>query len=252
MPGCCIGHHNHRYFMWLIFYLFLGTFYSSLFNHFFIWSVHGEHFRNWWTFLKLIFPLAMFAMDASIKQYYLLIYSINMVGGLFTGLLLFYHLRNLLHGHLSHGKTKLYDFGRIENIRIVFGERWYLTWLSPFVQSRLPHDGIEWQCATDGGDRTKHLWDLKCSTSFRNVRVLTLLLSHPCLEWHSFCSITPMYYWLKHSKHLHWLHKANCANRVHFPNWFIHISWENEDGTWRSIDSENLYEIILQSINSNC
>lgn len=89
----------------------------------------------------------MFVMDASTGQYYLLIYVINVVGGLFAGLLLFYHARNVLRGRLTHEKTKQYDFGRIENIRIVFGERWYLTWLSPFVQSPLPHNGIEWQSA---------------------------------------------------------------------------------------------------------
>lgn len=133
--------------MWLTFYLFFGTMYSSLFNHFFIWSVHAELFSNSWTFLKIIFPLAMFVMDASTGQYYLLIYVINAVGGLFTGLLLFYHVRNVLRGRLTHEKTKQYDFGRIENIRMVFGERWYLTWLSPFVESRLPHNGIDWESA---------------------------------------------------------------------------------------------------------
>lgn len=146
--------------MWLTFYLFVGTMYSSLYNHFFIWSVHGEHFRNSMTPLKLVFPLAMFVMDASTGQYYLLIYLINMIGGLFAGLLLFYHVKNLLRGRLTHEKTKQYDYGRIENIRIVFGDRWYLTWLSPFVQSELPHDGIEWKTAAadakmEGADRMK-------------------------------------------------------------------------------------------------
>lgn len=156
--GCCIGHHNQRYFIWLTFYLLFGTVYCSLYNHFFIWSVHSDHFYNSWTFLKIVFPLAMLAMDASTGQYYLLIYLINAVGGLFAGLLLFYHVRNLLRGRLTHEKTKQYDFGRIENIRIVFGERWYLTWLSPFVHSPLPHDGIEWESALAEGkiDWAKH------------------------------------------------------------------------------------------------
>lgn len=144
--------------MWLIFYLSVGTLYGSLFNHFFIWSVHGDHFYNSWTFLKIVFPLAMFAMDATTGQYYLLIYLLNAVSGLFAGLLLFYHAKNLMRGRLTHEKTKQYDFGRIENIRIVFGERWYLTWLSPFVESKLPHDGIEWESPTHEAnyDRVKH------------------------------------------------------------------------------------------------
>lgn len=141
--------------MWLTFYLAFGTIYSSMFNHFFIWWVHGEYFRNSWTFIKIIFPLAMFAMDASAGQYYLLIYVITTVGGLFAGLLLFYHTKNLMRGRLTHEKTKQFDFGTMENVRIVFGDRWWLTWLSPFVHSALPRDGIEWSTETTS-DRIKH------------------------------------------------------------------------------------------------
>lgn len=97
----------------------------------------------------------MFAMDASTGQYYLVIYLINVVGSLFAGILLLYHVKNLLRGRTTHEKTKQYDFGRNENIRIALGERWHLTWLSPFIESPLSHDGIEWHSA-DEEDRVKH------------------------------------------------------------------------------------------------
>lgn len=86
--------------------------------------------------------------DTSAEQYQLLIYLINLVGCFFLGFLLYYHVRNMLLGRGTHEKTKLYELTRIENIRNVLGERWYLTWISPFLISKLPHDGVNWQMAT--------------------------------------------------------------------------------------------------------
>jgi len=34
-----------------------------------------------------------------------------------------------------------YNQGLVENWKIVLGERWYLTFLSVYFDSRLPHDG---------------------------------------------------------------------------------------------------------------
>lgn len=131
--------------MYLVFYLFIGTLYASCYNNFFIWSIHGEQFRTTLTFIKLVFPLAMFVYEASSGQYYLLIYLINMVGCVFTGFLLYYHVRNMLKGRMTHEAAKQFDVGALANMKMVLGEKWYLTWISPFVRSRLPHDGIHWQ-----------------------------------------------------------------------------------------------------------
>lgn len=131
--------------MWLLFYLLIGTVYSSILNSYYVWFLHAERFRGSITLLKMAFPLAMLVLNASIEQYCLLIYLINLVGSLFAGFLLYFHTRNLLRGRLTHEKNKQFNFGRIENIRIVLGERWHLTWISPFIRSPLPHDGINWQ-----------------------------------------------------------------------------------------------------------
>lgn len=134
--------------MYLVCYLFVGTTYSSAFNGFFIWSLHASRFHSALTYLKLMFPLATLLIDTSAEQYQLVICLINFIGSLFLGFLLFYHARNAINGSVTHEKTKLYKLGRMENIRLVFGERWYLTWLSPFVESALPHDGVRWQSVT--------------------------------------------------------------------------------------------------------
>lgn len=114
-------------------------------NTVFVWFVHGDEYRSTITIFKIIFPLAMFMFEASIYQYYLLMYLLNMIGATFTGFLLVYHLRNVWRGCLTHESLRQFDLGPMENIRMVFGIRWYLTWLAPFVQSDLPFDGIDWQ-----------------------------------------------------------------------------------------------------------
>ncbi|KAG4066973.1 hypothetical protein HA402_007721 [Bradysia odoriphaga] len=142
--GCCVGHTNQRYFLMLLGYLFVSTFYASLYNNYFIWVIHADKFLKNATILKLAFPLFMIAWDQSIETCYLAGYLINMVGVFFIGFLLIYHMRNVLRGTLTHEKVMAYDLGIKRNIEMVFGVRWYLTWISPFVTSDLPHDGIHW------------------------------------------------------------------------------------------------------------
>lgn len=86
----------------------------------------------------------MFMVDASIYQYYLLMYLLNMIGCVFTGFLLGFHLRNVWRGTLTHEAIRQFDVGPMNNIRMVFGSRWYLTWISPFIQSDLPLNGCDW------------------------------------------------------------------------------------------------------------
>lgn len=142
--GCCIGHHNHRYFIMLVAYLFIGTTYACLYNNTFIWIIHGDIFTASATLLKIIFPLAMLAYELSITQFYFLVYLINMIGCFFTGFLLLYHGKVILDGRVTHELSNQFNVGWKENIRMVLGKRWYLTWVSPFVESTLPHDGIHW------------------------------------------------------------------------------------------------------------
>lgn len=141
--------------MFLVFYVFCGTLYANIYNNFFIWGIHGEMFATKMTLLKIIFPLAMFAYDASVGQYYLMMYLINMVGCLFSGFLLLYHCGIILNGRVLHELSNQFNLGRKENIKVVFGERWYLTWLSPFVVSPLTHDGVNWQTVLE--ESTKNI-----------------------------------------------------------------------------------------------
>lgn len=145
VTGCCVGHYNQRYFISLLFYMFVGCTYASIMNSIFVWIVHGDEFRTSLTLLKMVFPLAMLMYETSIYQYYLLMYMLLIIGSVFTGFLLIYHLRNMWRGCLTHEPLRQFDMGPMENIRMVFGERWYIAWLSPIVRSDLPFDGVDWQ-----------------------------------------------------------------------------------------------------------
>lgn len=152
--GCCVGHKNQRFFLLLITYLFLATTYSTFYNNYFIWVLHGKDFRNWWTAIKMIFPLAWAMLDWSVVQFYFMVYMVNLVGSLFTGALLFYHGKNALVGKLAYeanaaGSNKVqkvdYNLGWRRNLQIIFGRHWLLTLVNPFARSELPHDGIHWE-----------------------------------------------------------------------------------------------------------
>lgn len=143
--SCCIGHYNLRYFLMFVFYLFIATIYATYYNTYFI--LNYVDFKNIYTYIRLIFPLAMVFVDLSHGQFYIFLYLIIIIGGVFTGVLLYYHTKLMLIGMVTYEKNhsiSLYNMGRKRNIQEVLGYKWYLTWISPFVISELPSDGINW------------------------------------------------------------------------------------------------------------
>jgi len=91
--------------------------------------------------------ILFFGIDTSITQLYFFYYSVTMIGGCFSGVL-FYQQSYLAFRNQTaferNKKTTEYDCTLMDNIRDALGIRWYLTWLCPFLQSPLPHEGIKW------------------------------------------------------------------------------------------------------------
>lgn len=103
--------------------------------------------------VKIIFPVAIFVFgfDGSMDQFYLLLYIVSVVGMLYTGVLWIYHVKLVLSGTVANESNKkiyTYNLGWCQNIKEVFGERWYLTWLLPYILSPLPHSGVVWDNAS--------------------------------------------------------------------------------------------------------
>ncbi|XP_054275141.1 probable palmitoyltransferase ZDHHC24 [Macrosteles quadrilineatus] len=145
--GCCVGHLNQRYFFYFLAYLAIGTVYALYFNTFFLFQYTKFSALS---FIKFTFPLAIFLLgiDYSIEHCYTLFYVINLLGMLSAVFLLYYHGSSMTKGLVMYENSHNifdYDSGSLkENIKQVFGDRWYVTWVSPFIQSKLPSDGINW------------------------------------------------------------------------------------------------------------
>uniref|UniRef100_A0A6M2DKG0 Palmitoyltransferase n=1 Tax=Xenopsylla cheopis TaxID=163159 RepID=A0A6M2DKG0_XENCH len=141
--GCCIGHSNHRYFCYLVVYMFIATTYATYYNTYFV--LDRVSFTSWWDISKIVFPFAMLSVHPSLEQLYLALYQLTIIALALSGILLIYHFNLLKNGSVVHERnSRLYDFGFKMNMLSVFGERWYLTWISPTIKSYLPHDGVHW------------------------------------------------------------------------------------------------------------
>ncbi|XP_017773429.1 PREDICTED: probable palmitoyltransferase ZDHHC24 [Nicrophorus vespilloides] len=144
--GCCVGHNNSRYFIIFLIYMFIATIYATPYNICFIYNMIDISSIK--SVICLIFPLAMVFVEFTWNQFFMFLVLIIIVGSAFTGFLSYYHIHILCKGYITPEKkmkVKIYDLGLMDNIKVVFGERWYLTWLAPFVESQVKHDGINWK-----------------------------------------------------------------------------------------------------------
>lgn len=149
--SCCIGHSNQRFFIVLIFYLFVATLYANYYNVFFIYKI--VKLNGWTSLLNFVFPLAMMFVEFSTTQFYLFLTLIILIGCIFTGVLLYFHTKLMLKGSVTYEANKKiddYDYGTRKNVQNVLGDKWHLVWLSPFVKSELYHDGLDWKPAKKG------------------------------------------------------------------------------------------------------
>lgn len=144
--SCCVGHENHRFFLVFVFYMFVATMYASFYNVSFVWDY--TVFESWRSCFKLIFPLATLFMEWTENQLFVFYVIIVLLGGIFTGTLFYFHVDLMLKSLVTHERHKnmksKYDKGYLENIKLVLGEKWFLVWLSPWIVSKLPCDGIDW------------------------------------------------------------------------------------------------------------
>lgn len=142
--GNCVGYSSHRHFICMAFYLWLGCFYTVLFDFEYFSNVIGGF--GFSTLVKMIFPFAAYLLGyCNAHQLAILIVT----GICFMAMFLFTCLMSFQIFFISRGQTqfeckkKVTDYGRTfkENWVEVLGKRWYLPVLGYFFQSKLPGDG---------------------------------------------------------------------------------------------------------------
>lgn len=154
--GNCIGINNHRYYLMLLLNMCIAGFYATYMNWDIAWSILGPDAR-WWSIFQLIVPyfawlLGYISFGTTLYASVFLLceaVSITML------ILLGYHLRNLFFNQLTHERTyKIfkYNIGWRENFRSVFGNRWKVAWITPWIPSELPGDGLEFPVASQYED----------------------------------------------------------------------------------------------------
>jgi len=78
-------------------------------------------------------------------QIFIVLLALNIISVTMSTLLLIYHSDKVRKGLVCHEmQDSNYDFGLLQNLEIVFGDKWYITWISPFVKSKLPYNGFDW------------------------------------------------------------------------------------------------------------
>jgi len=144
--GGCVGFHNHRYYLGLIFYLWIGTLYANVMNFDFVWEELGALGVK--AIISIVLPLVSWMMGLVPHFSFLVALITAIVGISFVWLtaLLFFHAKLIRYNQTTHEKnsgTRQYDLGRKANLETVLGSRWAISWISPLIPSPLLGDGLE-------------------------------------------------------------------------------------------------------------
>ncbi|KAK7868622.1 hypothetical protein R5R35_008431 [Gryllus longicercus] len=144
--GYCVGHYNHRLFLMFLFYLMIACVYATFYNCCFL----GRQMEFSKLLLKTAFslPMLIFHRQLDITVFYVFIFQIIIAGFIFVVILFTYHALLVACGRVGYEKNQnisKYDMGMKQNFINVFGERWYISWLSPFISSTLPSNGFCWE-----------------------------------------------------------------------------------------------------------
>lgn len=144
--GCCIGYHNHRYYVVAITYILLGTLYAVIYQWEYCFTQMGG--------FGLSSVLSLMAPHFALLLGYLSVYgcfvsTVQVVGLIIifmTSYLVVTQLSAILKGQTQYERKHsitTYNLGWKSNVVDVFGTRWCLVWMFPTISSPLLGDGLK-------------------------------------------------------------------------------------------------------------
>ncbi|KAM5138404.1 putative palmitoyltransferase ZDHHC24 isoform 1-T2 [Mantella aurantiaca] len=148
--GKCVGFSSYRYFLCTLLHGWLALLFATILNaDIFIDLLHEGISVH--SFFLLLMPWMMLVLGQVKLSTFLFAFVADtcIVGFLFCFAFLTFHLILLSRGATTKewfgGHATDYNYGWKTNVKNFLGERWYLVWLSPLIQSRLPGDGINFE-----------------------------------------------------------------------------------------------------------
>ncbi|XP_053304943.1 probable palmitoyltransferase ZDHHC24 [Spea bombifrons] len=148
--GQCVGHSNYRYFICSLFHGWLALLLATILNaEIFIELLHeGVSFHS---LFLLLMPWMMLVTGQVAPSTFIFAFVADtcVVGLLFCFAFLALHCSLLYHGATTKewfgGHACTFDLGWKRNLKSFLGERWYLVWISPWIESRLIGDGLNFE-----------------------------------------------------------------------------------------------------------
>jgi len=129
--ACCIGYENYRYFFYFVFYTFVASFISFIASSIFWFVLHGGSYE---------FPVGRFQF---ICLYILMLVVLGVSAWeLYTCWPIVRYGATYFE---ANSRNYSYDQGMRSNLEMFFGQQMHWTWISAFIPSHLPHDGINWR-----------------------------------------------------------------------------------------------------------
>lgn len=144
--GRCIGYYNYRFYLTLLMYCLLLAIFTSSISLSLAWEMLGEF--SAYNLAGFVFPLVMFVVGVFdfYKTYVVLISFVCTLFSLMLSGLAIWHTKHVRHNMTAHERlqgNQSYDLGLTENLRQIFGQKWRVSWISPFISSPLPGGGLE-------------------------------------------------------------------------------------------------------------
>ena len=120
--------------------------YCNYLNIDYTWDIMGG--ITWRSLFTMMIPLVSWALGLTETFTFTVAFTSAtcIFGFLLLAAFTFYHNMNIYHGQTTYErshKIKEYDYGWQENFRQVYGSNWCYAWISPFIPSPLPGNGID-------------------------------------------------------------------------------------------------------------